>query len=370
MRHIGEVDRNLQGGEGRFEDVKWLDIRKEPFRIYGLYQPEKKGKWKRLPSQAAKAMSDGAYFLHTNTSGGRVRFQTNSKRILLKASFPSVCLMPHMAATGSCGFDLYADGCFQSAFVPKVTYRDRFMPSFDLTGGYEAALEFEDGRPREILIHFPLYNDVTEVLIGLEKDAVLERGREYRYNNPVVFYGSSITQGACASRPGNAYPAVLSRWLDFDFMNLGFSGNARAETAVGDYMAGLSMSAFVYDYDHNAPDVEYLRRTHFNLYQTIRDKQPKLPIILVSRPNRSGGEEEIRERMDVILQTYQRGREAGDQNLYFVSGQDMLHLFDPEICTVDGCHPNDFGFFCMAKALAPVLDKALLGAGEATRKKI
>ena len=361
MKRIEEIDQNLQGGKGLTEGMIWYDVRKPPFRIYGLYRPEEPGKWRRLPTEVAEKMSEGAVFLHTNTSGGRIRFRTDSKRIALKAFLPSTCIMPHMAVTGSCSFDLYADGHCISAFVPKVTYVDQFMPTFDLTNGCEAELEFEDRTMRDILIHFPLYNDVTEVLIGLEKGAALEEGGSYRQQKPVVFYGSSITQGGCASRPGNNYPAVLSRWLDFDFINLGFSGNARAEEAIGDYIAGLSMSAFVYDYDHNAPTVDYLRKTHYRMYRTVRDKNPRLPIILASRPNTCGSEAEIAERVEIILQTYERARKEGDQNIYFVSGQDILNSYDREICTVDGCHPNDFGFFCMAKAFAPVLEKVLFG---------
>lgn len=355
MKKITDIDQNFQIKTVWREDMKLYNIRSKPFQIYGLFQPQEPGKFKRLPGEVAQNMSDGAFYLHTNTSGGRIRFQTDSRYIALKACFPSVCVMPHMAATGSCGFDLYADGVFQSAFTPPITYVDQFQPTFDLKGGYESILEFEDNRMRDIVIHFPLYNDVTDVFIGLQETAQVLQGKEYRHKTPVVFYGSSITQGACASRPGNAYQAILSRRLNFDFINLGFSGNARGEDAIAEYIAGLSMSAFVYDYDHNAPTVSHLKKTHHKMYQTIREKNPNLPIILATRPNRNGTNQEIQQRIEVVRQTYETARNQGDRNIYFVSGQDMLNSFDPGMFTVDGCHPNDFGFFCMAEAFEAIL---------------
>ena len=133
-----------------------------------------------------------------------------------------------------------------------------FVPKVKIADGYESVIDLGETKMRQITINFPLYSAVSSLEIGLQETAVVESPTPYRVETPVVFYGSSITQGGCASRPGNCYTAVLSRRLDFDHVNLGFSGSGKAEQEMADYIAGLDMSVFVYDYDHNAPNLAHL----------------------------------------------------------------------------------------------------------------
>ena len=131
-------------------------------------------------------------------------------------------------------------------------------------------IDFDDRKEREITINFPLFTEVCELYIGLQKGCKLEPASEYTHQKPVVYYGSSITNGGCASRPGNTYQAVISRMLDCDFVNLGFNGNAKGEQEIADYIKGLDMSVFVYDYDHNAPTPEHLLDTHEKMFKAIK----------------------------------------------------------------------------------------------------
>ena len=147
--------------------------------------------------------------------------------------------------------------------------------------------------------------------------STVAEGRTPRIDRPLVFYGSSITQGGCASRPGNNYMNHACRWLDADFINLGFSGSAKGELCVADYIASLELSAFVMDYDHNAKSVKQLKETHEKFFKTIRAAQPNLPIIVVSGP-RDGSYEPYRQRRDIIKRTYDHAVAAGDKNVYFV----------------------------------------------------
>lgn len=208
---------------------------------------------------------------------------------------------------------------------------------------------------RDILIHFPLYSEVEKVFIGIEEDATILSPTPYKHELPVVFYGSSITMGGCATRPGNTYPAVLSRWLDADFINLGFAGNAMGEPEIAEYIANLPMSVFVYDYDCNAPDAEHLKKTHDAMYQMIRKKNPTLPILILSRPHVKK-ENDLRE--EVIYETYRKAKEKGEP-VFLISGYEMSHLIDPGMFWVDGVHPTDFGFYCMASTILPILKKIL-----------
>ena len=329
------------------EPLKFYNIQEEPFTVYGVFYEN--GKYRRLPEKVAQTVSEGVYDLHVNTAGGRVKFVTDSKVVAIRAKMCSIGKMPHFALTGSAGFDLYT-GCPEQ-------YSGSFIPPFDISDGYESELRFDTGTLREITVNFPLYSGVESLFIGLEEHAALEKTSGYRYSRPVVFYGSSITQGGCASRPGNSYESILSRDLQTDYINLGFSGNAKAEAEIAAYIRDLDMSAFVYDYDHNAPDIPHLQATHQRMFRTVRERNPRLPVLILSRPKYLLNEEE-KARLDVIRKTYTDALAAGDSNVYLIEGPDLMQYAQNE-GTVDDCHPNDLGFYSMAKAILPQLRNIL-----------
>lgn len=355
MSNISEIDLNFKSNAINTENLKIYRIDEKPFKLYGIYKPEGESEYIRIPREVAERTSQGVKDLNNHTSGGRLRFKTDSNRVVIKCTWNAFGLMPHMAATGSCGFDLYADGEYAGTFIPTITYIDGYKPSYECSDGMEAEVTFNERKMRDIVINFPTYNSVSEIVIGLDADAQVCEGNEYRHTLPIVFYGSSITQGGCVSRPGNMYQNVLSRRLDFDYINLGFSGNARAEDAIADYISGLDMSLFFYDYDHNAPTVEHLEKTHYKMYKKVRDNHLDIPIIMVSRPSMTGGYKEVNERIDVIKNTLKRAQADGDKNVYFINGMDIFNSHDKDMMTVDGCHPNDFGAFCMAEAFEKLL---------------
>ena len=137
-----------------------------------------------------------------------------------------------------------------------------------------------------------------------------------------------------------------------DCINLGFSGNAKAEDEMAQYIKALNMSLFVYDYDHNAPTLEHLSETHSRMFATIRQAQPELPILLLSRPKYRLDQEE-KQRLEVIKSTYDTAISDGDRNVYFMDGPTLMKYAKCD-GTVDGCHPNDLGFYSMAKAILPL----------------
>ena len=69
-------------------------------------------------------------------------------------------------------------------------------------------------------------------------------------------------------------------------------------------MASLDYSVFVSDYDHNAPNPEYLAQTHEKLYKTIRAAHPDVPVVFVGRPDFWLTVKENPYRRDVIYTTY------------------------------------------------------------------
>ena len=204
----------------------------------------------------------------------------------------------------------------------------------------------------------PFYGGVKSIYIGVDRNSKIEPPAEYRVSKPVVYYGSSITQGGCASRPGMAYQAIISRSLDCDFLNLGFAGNAKAEQEMVDYITGLDMSLFVMDYDHNAPTAEHLSATHEKMFKQIRLAQPELPILMMSRPKYYLVEEE-RIRLEIVKATYDNAVATGDKNVFFINGSTLMNNEIKDNGTVDGCHPNDLDFFSMAQRIIPVMKEIL-----------
>ena len=340
-------------------DAVFYDVREAPFDVYGFYNYKEEEQFKRLPDDIAKNTNRRVGELYLDTSGGRVRFSTDSSYIIIKAEMPLMKHMAHMPLANSAGFDLYidsVDGKESRFYLP-------FIPPVDAEGGFESIRKFKTKKTRYVTINFPSYSQVKNLYIGLEEGASLGSGKKYAYNTPVVFYGSSITQGACASRPGNIYQNILSRKIDMNFLNLGFSGSCKGEDSIVDYMTGLPMSAFVLDYDHNTPSVEHLQNTHRNVYDKIRAAHPDIPIIMLSRPDfdadGEGGYEYSIGRRRVIIDTYHHAIDSGDKNVYFVDGESIFRGPFEDTCTVDGTHPTDLGFMYIAQNLEAIFRRVI-----------
>ena len=315
----------------------------DSFSLHGVFYEN--GCFRRLPESVGNNVNDGVRTLHTHTAGGRLRFMTDSPYIVLNATFINLTKATHMPFTCSIGFDTYCDNIYHSTFVPALGVTDEGFTQ----------LKRCDGKMHTYEINFPLYSGVRELAIGIKKGSEIKKAADYKLKTPVVYYGSSITQGGCASRPGTSYQAIIHREIDADYINLGFSGSCKAEDTMLDYISELDMSVFVYDYDHNAPTVDFLEKTHEPFYKKLRERRPDLPIIMVSSPTVLGGMWPV--RRDLIKANYERGIAAGDKNLYFVDGS---AIFDGNHdCTVDGCHPTDLGFYFMAKHIGAKVKEVL-----------
>ena len=239
----------------------------------------------------------------------------------------------------------------------KYDYR-AYLPPMGFKDEYESEVKFNSKKLRYITINFPPYSRVTELLIGIKDDATLGEGLKYKDVPPIVYYGSSITQGGFVSRPGNGYQNMICRRNDIDFINLGFSGSGKAEDAMIEYLASLDMCAFVCDYDHNAPSVEHLENTHYKLYEAIRKAHPDVPYIIISKPDFDSNYDTSIPRRNVIFDTYRKARANGDRNVYYVDGASIFRGPYEDSCTVDGTHPNDLGFALMADAVEAELIRA------------
>ena len=357
MSTIKEIfpDKNLHVDDVIEKDgLKFIEVRNSPFEVYGLYDYKNQTEYKRLPDEIGLHVNEGVASLYLHTSGGRVRFSTDSRYIAIKVEMKKISHHSHMPLTGGAGLDLYID----AAENEEIGFFKTFVPPRHMTDGYESKIDLKSKKMRFFTINMPSYNQVTNLYIGIDDDASLGEGLKYRPLLPVVYYGSSITQGGCASRPGNIYQNIISRRLNIDYIGLGFSGSGKAEPMIAEYMAGLPMSVFVSDYDHNAPTIEHLKNTHFALYKTIREKNPTIPYVMVTRPDYRN-HDDSEERRQIILKSYNDARAAGDENVYFVDGKEFFVGKYADMCTVDGVHPTDLGFSFMADHIGAALEKIL-----------
>jgi hypothetical protein len=331
------------------KDLVFYDVNQAPFALYGLC-PEEEG-FTRVPAQIAADTSPSVAVLAKHMSGVRLRFSTDSPYVALQVKMPSVTHLSHMPLSGTSGLDFYID-------TENGSYhRATFVPPYDMKDGYESIAYLPSGRTNNITIHLPLYNEVSALYIGVAEGSSVGEGLSYQPKDPILFYGSSITQGGCASRPGNAYVNMVASILNRDIRCLGFSGSAKAEPAMISYLANCQCSVFVLDYDHNAPDESHLQATHEPLFQAFRAKNPETPVIMLSKPDFDMNPSTNTRRRDIIMQTYVNARKNGDKHVWFIDGERLFDGPFRQSCTVDTCHPNDAGFVCMAKAVITAISQ-------------
>lgn len=347
-------------------EVLFYDIKNEPFELFGFCESDDDLFFRRVPNSIASSTSSGVEKLSKEPTGGRVRFSTNSPYIAIRVKFHGVMRTHNLPLLSTAGFDLYIDTEFGSRFIK--TYK---MP-VDVTDYFEGIIKLDGEFARSYTINFPIHSIVERVELGFKPDSSLEK-TEYPYRKiaPVLFYGSSIVHGIAASRPGNTYPAMISRMLNVDFKNFGFSGAAKGEEVLAEWLSDLPMSIFVFDYDHNAPTLEHLEATHHRFYEIMRKKNPSVPFIMVTRPDYGtidGTQKETIARRDIIMASYLKARASGDKNVYFIDGLSFNagpHLHE---MSVDSCHPNDAGFIRMADSIGIVI-KHILEKQSDTEKK-
>ena len=355
MSDISKIDQNFKVSRCN-TDGKFISIDEPPFKIYGVMRDDKG--YCRMPQEIADRVNDGVKVLNRNTSGGIVRFSTNSPTLALKAENPVDChIFQSMALCGADGFAAYEAEHLLSFYCPVIPIED-FCEEKSLCYAEQERLCSTDGF-HDITLYMPLYGAYEKISLKVADGCEIRPAKNFRNEKPVVFYGSSITQGGNASSPAGSYVNLISRELDIYCVNLGFSGSARGEEEMANYIAGLDMSAFVLDYEHNAPTLEHLENTHKKFFDIIRSKNPQLPIIIASAIPRIGGSKEITDKWrNVIFSTYKAALDAGDKNVYFLNGEDFFSKEVPmDICTTDCLHPNDIGMRMMAKGFESVLRK-------------
>lgn len=313
-------------------------------------------RYERLPASLENISRKPLWELGRCSAGLALRFRSNSTRVAAKWEVRDNRSMNHMTATGIKGLDLY---CLQDG---KWVFAGSGRPQ----GKVNEATIIGNMAPeeREYLLYLSLYDGVTSLSIGVDSLSTIGQpavGLPVR-EKPVVFYGTSILQGGCASRPGMAHTNILERWLNRECINLGFSGNALLDLEIAEVAASVDASLFVLDFLPNAT-VEQMKERAEKFYSIIRAKHPDTPILFVEDPifphSRFDKKiaREVQGKNETITTIFRSLKKQGEKNIYLLSSKNIIG-HDGE-ATVDGVHFTDLGFMRYAEVLYPIIKKRI-----------
>ena len=336
-------------------DHVWIDGME--LTVEGMGWPDETAGWSRLPDHARDTVRDPVWNLSRHSAGIAIRFVTDSPDVRVEWVLTSDSLdMPHMPSTGVSGLDLYqrTDSGWRWVNALRATARSNTS---------DIVRKLSPGS-REFMLFLPLYNGVESIRIGVPADHELRaappRGEDRRL--PIVYYGTSIAQGACASRTGSCHVAILGRQLDRPMINLGFSGNGRLELELADLLAEIEAELYVIDCLPNLDGGMTAERAA-PFVRRLRSLRPETPILLVEDRTygdawiNSGRAERTRSSRAALRAAFETLQAEGVEGITYLEGDRLLG--DETEATVDGSHPNDLGFRRQAEVMEPVIRELL-----------
>lgn len=360
---IKKVDSNFLNNEAK-EDILFIDPKiSDLVKIYGLYWFNEDKRYHRLSKKLDNILPklEGSVdVLAGNSSGGIVAFYSNTNVLKIKVKLSFKFHMGHMPYTGQAGFDLYIGNTYQDMKFYRTSNFDFNKNEYEFTFFNHSSLNDNN---KLYVLNFPLYATVEEVLIGVNPNCNITPCLDlFRKEDKIVFYGTSITQGGCASRPGMSYTQILSRMLGTECLNYGFSGNGKGHIEIAEALSEIKkVKMFVLDYEANAT-FDRLKATLDNFVKCLREKYPTVPIVIISKIMMYlEFHDDDYVKNEKKIRSYQKNyvKKSNDENLYYIDGSKVLGKNNLSEKTVDGCHPTDYGFISMAEYLYPIIKKIL-----------
>lgn len=323
------------------------------FEIIGKGFSNTESPYDRLPAFLKDTLRPALWELSKNSAGIAVRFCSNTTTIGVKWEALFVNNMSHMAATGVRGLDLYSYE--KDHWQYMCTARPGEKKSQVKLISNMQPIE------REYMLYLPLYDGVVSVDIGIAPNAVIKKPNLQfpRTEKPVVFYGGSITQGGCASRPGMAYPSIIERKMNIETINLGFSGNGSMDWEILEAMLTINASCYVIDCLGNC-DIQRVNERGYKFISRLLKEKKGIPVIMVGEIGftQSYFDHTIKQKIDeknkIWRNIYERLKDEANSNLYFISQNDLIG--DDYEGTVDGRHFTDLGFQRCAEKILEALN--------------
>lgn len=339
----------------------WKNPMNENFHVVRgqAWQSELKGTYQRLPQKAKALVRKPVWDLSCQSAGHSIAFRSNAPQIKIRYQVSGYLNMAHMPSTGVSGVDMYATDINGNRYwcSARYAFRDTITYTYNkLSYGQSAEHGFE------YEVYLPLYNDVKWLEVGVPEGYNLQF-MPASLEKPIVLYGTSIAQGACASRPGMAFGNIIGRKLGHPVVNMGFSGNGQMEPEVFDLLSEIDAQLFILD---NMPNMggdrapKIYERT-INGVHKIREKTGA-PILLVehytiSHLGSSIEEEQNYKKLNLELRkAYRTLMKEGVQELYLLTEEELGLTQD---CSVEGWHPNDLGMQVYADAYIPKIKEIL-----------
>lgn len=330
----------------------------ESLPLFGKISEQTETRYERLPATLKDQSREAVWNLGKNTAGLYLRFKSNTTSVGLKWTLYQNRMMNHMTETGAKGFDLYGLKDNQWVFVNSA------RPQVNSLTNEAVIVANMDTTLKEFMLYFPLYDGVVDLQIGIDSLALLSPPSADLpvSTKPVVCYGTSIQQGGCASRPGMAHVSILSRWFNREFVNLGFSGNARLDYDIAELIGSRDASLIILDFMPNV-DVVLIEEKLEEFYRIVRQKAPHTTILFVENPHYPQAEfdnqtkKTVADKNAALHAVFHRLVAKGEQHIHIVPASGMIGT-DHE-ATVDGVHFTDLGFMRYAKHLYPYIEQYL-----------
>lgn len=335
--------------------LAWHDVKQWGLEGRAFGDLERKKWFDRFPAAAEGKVTDAVWRLSRDSAGMMVRFKTDATVLWADYTLSKERLAgSNMTAIGASGLDLYArDSAGKWRWV-GVTRPEGKVVRQQIISGLAPGL-------REYAVYLPLYNGVENLSLGVPPDAKFEPLAP-RAAKPIVFYGTSITHGASATRPGMVHTAILGRRFDSPVVNLGFSGNGRMDAAVGDLLVKIDAAVFVIDCLPNMGAAQVRERT-IPLVKQLRAAHPAVPVVLVEDRRNTNSwilparNQHHTDNHAALREAYATLQAEGVKGLFYIAGDGLLG--DDAEGATDGSHPSDLGFVRQADVFEPVLRAAL-----------
>ena len=342
------------------ETVNTVYVDAASFPIYGKAVDNTSATYERLPASLEGVIRKPVWDLAHHSAGISVRFRSNSTSIRLRWESFGLHTMNHMTDTGTRGLDLYT----QDPVNGKWRFVKSARPAKELVNDQLIIANMEPVM-REYIVYLSLYEGVRKLEIGVDEGSIIDQPvlDSPKKGSPIVMYGTSILQGGCANRPGMAFTNILSRVLDREVVNLGFSGSAKLDYEIAELMALVeNPSLFVLD---NVPNCghELIDEREERFFRILRDAHPDVPVVFIENPNYPHlvfdkvGAADYKARNASMRAVYEKLKKAGEKRIYYIKGDTMLGT-DGE-ATVDGTHFTDLGMVRYTEYVLPTFRKAL-----------